>query len=162
MSRWHWAAVGLAVLASVLAVLSLLIDLPGAGSPARGGVASARTVILKKIERGGCVLSTGGDDGVTRGFSKVYLPLVYSRYGPDGGWNTRLILQNVSSGAAACVRMTFRDEQGQVALVEPGAGGQLQPQCPAGGLLVAAGSVLERDHAGMTGRLPAHFHGSLA
>jgi hypothetical protein len=122
---------------------------------------SVRTVILKQVDKGNGVLSAGGDDGVTRGFSRIYLPLIYSRYGPDAGWNTRLILQNVSSGATACVRMTYRDEQGQVALVEPGAGGQTQPQCPQGGLLVAAGSVLERDHAEMAGSLPANFQGSL-
>jgi len=240
MSRWHWAAVGLAVLASALAVLALLIDSPGAGSPAGGRPAraaiagqlaalgdestsfwaqntgpdlarfvvdyynangtrvvqetipdvpagaslafhqdsqaslpqgfsgsavvtadqSVRTVILKQIEKGGGVLSTGGDDGVTRGFSKVYLPLVYSRYGPDGGWNTRLILQNVSSGATACVRMTYRDGLGQVALMEPAADSQPLPQCPGGGLPVAAGSVLERDHAEMES-LPSDFQGSL-
>lgn len=241
MTRWHWAAVGLAALASLLAVLTLLIDLPGAGSPAAGRPARAaiagqlaalgdestsfwvqntgsdvarfmvdyykadgtrvaqetipdvpagasvgfhqdsqenlpegfsgsavvtsdqsiRTIILKQIEKGDGVLSVGGDDGVTRGFSTLYLPLIYSRYGPDGGWNTRLILQNVSSGTTACVRMTYRDTAGQVALVEPGAGGQLLPQCPKGGLLVAAGSVLERDHAEMEGSLPANFQGSL-
>jgi hypothetical protein len=241
MRRWHWAAVGLAALASLLAVLALLIDLPGAGSPAGGRPAraaiagqlaalgdentsfsvqntgtdsarfvvdyydadgtrltqdtipdvpagasvafhqdsqeglpegfsgsavvtsdqSVRTVILKQVDKGNGVLSAGGDDGVTRGFSKIYLPLIYSRYGPDEGWNTRLILENVSSGATACVRMTYRDEAGQVALVEPGAGGQLQPQCPQGGLLVAAGSVLERDQAEMAGSLPANFQGSL-
>jgi hypothetical protein len=241
MSRWHWAALGLAALASLLAVLALFVDLPGAGSPAAGRPASAaiaaqlaalgdentsfsvqntgidparfvvdyydadgtrvtqdtipdvpagasmafhqdsqeglpqgfsgsavvtsdqsvRTVILKQVDKGNGVLSAGGDDGVTRGFSRVYLPLVYSRYGPDEGWNTRLILQNVSSGTIACVRMTYRDEAGQVALVEPGAGGQLQPQCPQGGLLVAPGSVLERDHAEMAGSLPANFQGSL-
>jgi hypothetical protein len=241
MSRWHWAAVGLAALASLLAVLTLLVGLPGRGSPAAGGTAHAavagqlaalgdentsfwvqntgfdaarfmveyydvdgtrvtqetipdvaagasvsfhqssqeslpqgfsgsavvtsdqsiRTVILKQMEKGDGVISVGGDDGVTRGFSKVYLPLIYSRYGPDGGWNTRLILQNVSSGVTACVRMTYRDEQGEVALVEPGPGGQVLPQCPKGGLLVAAGSVLERDHAKMEGSLPANFQGSL-
>ena len=241
MRRWHWAAVGLAALASLLAVLALFIDLPGAGSPAAGRPASAaiagqlaalgdentsfsvqntgldparfvvdyynadgtrvtqetipdvpagasvafhqdsqeglpqgfsgsavvtsdqsvRTVILKQVDKGNGVLSAGGDDGVTRGFSTIYLPLIYSRYGPDGGWNTRLILHNVSSGTTACVRMTYRDEAGQVALVEPGAGGQLQPQCPEGGLLVAAGSVREWDHAEMAGSLPANFQGSL-
>jgi len=41
MSRWHWAAVGLAALASVLAVLALLVDLPGASSPAAGRPARA-------------------------------------------------------------------------------------------------------------------------
>ena len=122
---------------------------------------SVRTVIVKQIDKGNGVVSVGADDGVTRGFSSIYLPLVYSRYGPDGGWNTRLILQNVSSGATACVRMTYRDEQGQVVLVEPGAGGQLPPQCPEGGVLVAAGSVVERDHADMAGSLPANFQGSL-
>ena len=200
MSRWHWAAVGLAALASLLAVLALFIGLPGAGSPAAGRPAraaiagqlaalgdentsfsvqntgldparfmvdyynadgtrvtqetipdvpagasvafhqdsqeglpqgfsgsavvtsdqSVRTVILKQVDKGNGVLSAGGDDGVTRGFSRIYLPLIYSRYGPDGGWNTRLILHNVSSGATACVRMTFRNEEGQVALVEIG------------------------------------------
>jgi hypothetical protein len=241
MRRWHWAAVGLAALASLLAVLALFIDLAGGGSPAAGRPASAaiagqlaalgdentsfsvqntgldparfivdyynadgtrvtqetipdvpsgasvafhqdsqeglpqgfsgsavvtsdqsvRTVILKQIDKGNGVVSVSGDDGVTRGFSRIYLPLVYSRYGPDGGWNTRLILQNVSSGATACVRMTYRDEQGEVVLVEPGAGGQLPPQCPEGGVLVAAGSVVERDHADMAGSLPANFQGSL-
>ena len=241
MRRWHWAAVGLAALASLLAILALFVDLPGGGSPAAGRPASAaiagqlaalgdentsfsvqntgldsarfivdyynadgtrvtqetipdvpsgasvafhqdsqeglpqgftgsavvtsdqsvRTVILKQIDKGNGVVSVGGDDGVIRGFSRIYLPLVYSRYGPDGGWNTRLILQNVSSGATACVRMTYRDEQGEVVLVEPGAGGQLPPQCPGGGVLVAAGSVLERDHADMAGSLPANFQGSL-
>ena len=241
MRRWHWAAVGLAALASLMAVLALFVDLPGGGSPAAGRPASAaiagqvaalgdentsfsvqnmgldparfivdyynddgtrvtqetipdvpsgasvafhqdsqeglpqgfsgsavvtsdqsvRTVIVKQIDKGNGVVSVSGDDGVTRGFSSIYLPLVYSHYGPDGGWNTRLILQNVSSGATACVRMTYRDEQGQVVLVEPGAGGQLPPQCPEGGVLVAAGNVLERDHAEMAGSLPANFQGSL-
>ena len=241
MRRWHWAAVGLAALASLLAVLALFVELPGPGSPAasrpaRAAIAgqlaalgdentsfwvqntgpkparfavdyydaagtrvtqesipdvpagasvafhqdsqdnlphgfsgsavvtsdqSVRTVIVKQIQKGDGVLSVGGDDGVTRGFNKIYLPLIYSRYGPDGGWNTRLILQNVSSGTAACVRMTYRDEKGQVALVEPAAGSQPVPQCPSGGLLVAAASVLKRDQAEMGGSLPANFQGSL-
>jgi len=122
---------------------------------------SVRTLILKQVDKGNGVLSTGGDDGVTRGFSRIYLPLVYRRYGPDEGWNTRLILQNVSSGTTACVRMTYRNEQGLVALVDPATDSQPLPQCPQGGLLVAAGSVLERDHAEMEGRLPANFQGSL-
>ncbi len=122
---------------------------------------SVRTVILKQIQRADGSLSVGGDDGVTRGFSRIYLPLIYSRYGPDRNWSTRLIVQNVSSGTSACVRMTYRDEKGQVALVEPAAGGQPLPQCPDGGLLLAAGSVLERDQAEMQGSLPANFQGSL-
>ena len=241
MKRWHWAVVGLAALASLLAVPALFIDLPGAGSPAGGRSASAaiagqlaalgdentsfwvqnigadagrfmvdyyddagvrvtqetipdvpagasvafhqdsqeslphgfsgsavvtsdqsvRTVVLKQIQKGDGLISAGGDDGVTRGYSKIYLPLIYSHYGPDGGWNTRLILQNVSSGSTACVRMIYRDEEGKVALVEPGAGGQLVPQCSEGGVLLAAGSVLERDQAEMAGSLPDNFRGSL-
>jgi hypothetical protein len=122
---------------------------------------SVRTVILKQILKGDGAFSVSADDGITRGFNKIYLPLIYSRYGPDGGWNTRLILQNVSSGTIACVRMTYRDEKGQVALVEPTAGSPPVPQCPNGGLLVAAASVLKRDQAEMAGSLPANFRGSL-
>ena len=241
MRRWQGVAAGLAALTSLLAVLTLFVDLPGPGSPAanrsaRAAIAgqlaalgnentsfwvqntgskparfavdyydaagtrvtqesipdvpagasvafhqdsqnnlphgfsgsavvtsdqSVRTVILKQIQKGNDTLSVSGDDGVTRGFDKIYLPLIYSRYGPDGGWNTRLILQNVSSGVAACVRMTYRDEKGQVALTEPATGSQPVPQCPSGGLLIAATSVLKRDQAEMTGSLPANFRGSL-
>jgi len=118
------------------------------------------TIIFKYIQRGDD-LSVGGDDGILVGHSRVYLPLIYSRFGPNNVWNTRFALQNVSITTTACVQMTYRWANGTIAFMEPTAGTVADPACPSGGLSVPPQGALLRNQADMTEELPAQFEGSV-
>ncbi len=137
-------------------------DLPPgfAGSAVVTADQSIKTVILKYIEQGD-VLSLGGDDGLSAGFNRIYLPLIYSRFGPNAAWNTRFALQNVSTATIACVQMTYRSHDGTVVFSEPAADALPDPQCPNGGLPLPAGGAILRNQANMTEELPEQFEGSL-
>ncbi len=137
-------------------------DLPHgfAGSAVVTADQPIKTVILKYIEEGD-VLSLGGDDGLSAGFNRIYLPLIYSRFGPDGAWNTRFALQNVSTSTSACVQMTYLSHDGTVVFSEPPADALADPQCPNGGLPLPAGGSILRNQADMTEELPEQFEGSL-
>jgi len=137
-------------------------DLPHgfAGSAVVTADQPIKTVILKYIEQGD-VLSLGGDDGLSAGSSSIYLPLIYSRFGPNGAWNTRFALQNASTTTIACVQMTYRSHDGTVVFSEPAAEALADPQCPQGGLPLPAGGVILRNQANMTEELPEQFEGSL-
>jgi hypothetical protein len=119
-----------------------------------------KTVILKYIEEDD-VLSLGGDDGLSVGSNRIYLPLIYSRFGPDGAWNTRFVLQNASTATTVCVQTTYRSHDGTVVFSEPLPDALADPQCPNGGLPLPAGGVILRNQANMTEELPEQFEGSL-
>jgi hypothetical protein len=121
---------------------------------------SIKTVILKYIENGD-VLSLGGDDGLPTGSNRVYLPLIYSRFGPNAAWNTRFALQNVSTATSACVQMTYLSHDGTVVFSEPLADAPTDPACPNGGLPLPAGGTILRNQADMLEELPEQFEGSL-
>ncbi len=137
-------------------------DLPHgfAGSAVVTADQPIKSVILKYIEQGD-VLSLGGDDGLSAGFNRIYLPLIYSRFGPDGAWNTRFAIQNASTATDACVQMTYRSHDGTVVFSEPRADALADPQCPDGGLPLPAGGAILRNQANMTEELPEQFEGSL-
>ncbi|KPK21710.1 MAG: hypothetical protein AMJ76_01950 [Dehalococcoidia bacterium SM23_28_1] len=137
-------------------------DLPAgfAGSAVVTADQPIKTVILKYVEQGD-VLSLGGDDSPSAGFNRIYLPLIYSRFGPNGAWNTRFALQNVSTGTTACVQMTYRSHDGTTVFSEPAADALPDPQCPNGGLPLPAGGTILRNQANMTEELPEQFEGSL-
>jgi hypothetical protein len=137
-------------------------DLPHgfAGSAVVTADQPIKSVILKRIEQGD-VLSLGGDNGLSAGSNRIYLPLIYSRFGPDGAWNTRFALQNASTTTSACVRMTYRSHDGTVAFIEPRPDALPDPQCPDGGLPLPAGGAILRNQANMTAELPEQFEGSL-
>jgi len=119
-----------------------------------------KSVVLKSIgERPS--LSLGADNGLSVGSSRVYLPLIYSRFGPDGEWNTRFAIQNVSTSTIACVQMTYLSHDGTVAFSEPAVDAVADPQCPNGGQLLPAGGTILRNQANMTEELPDQFEGSL-
>ena len=119
-----------------------------------------KSLILKHIEQGDA-LSLGANGGLSAGSNLVYLPLIYSRFGPDGAWNTRFALQNASTTTSACVRMTYRSHDGTVVFSEPQADAPVDPLCPKGGLLLPAGATILRNQANMTAELPEQFEGSL-
>jgi hypothetical protein len=119
-----------------------------------------KSVILKYIEQGDA-LSLGGDDGLSAGFNRIYLPLIYSRFGPNGAWNTRFALQNASTSTSVCVQMTYRSHDGTVVFSEPLVDALADPQCPDGGLPLPAGGTILRNQANMTEELPEQFEGSL-
>ncbi|MCJ7509913.1 MAG: hypothetical protein MUP14_03380 [Dehalococcoidia bacterium] len=119
-----------------------------------------KSLILKHIEQGD-VLSLGSDDGLSAGANRVYLPLIYSRFGPDAAWNTRFALQNASTTTVACVRMTYRSHDGTVVFIEPRLDAPMDPLCPKGGLPLPAGGTILRNQANMTTELPEQFEGSL-
>ncbi|MDP2949318.1 MAG: hypothetical protein Q8P22_07250, partial [Chloroflexota bacterium] len=131
-----------------------------AGSAVVTADQAIRTIILKYIERGD-ELSVGADNGISNGFSRIYLPVIYSRFGLNGAWNTRFALQNVSTTATACVRMTYRQLDGTVAFTEPSPGAAPTPACPGGGLALPPQGTLLRNQADMSGQLPDQFEGSL-
>jgi hypothetical protein len=119
-----------------------------------------KSVVLKYIGEGD-VLSLGGDDGLSAGFNRIYLPLIYSRFGPDAAWNTRFALQNVSTSTTVCVQMTYRSHDGTVVFSEPPPDALADPQCTSGGLPLPAAGVILRNQANMTEELPEQFEGSL-
>jgi hypothetical protein len=121
---------------------------------------SIKTIILKYIENGD-VLSLGGDDGLPTGSNRIYLPLIYSRFGPNAAWNTRFALQNVSTATSACVQMTYLSHDGTVVFSEPLADAPTDPTCPNGGLPLPAGGTILRNQADMLEELPEQFEGSL-
>ena len=137
-------------------------DLPHgfAGSAVLTADQPIKSVILKRIEQGD-VLSLGGDNGLSAGSNRIYLPLIYSRFGPDAAWNTRFALQNASTATSACVRMTYRSHDGTVVFTEPQPDAPADPQCPDGGLPLPAGGTILRNQANMTEELPEQFEGSL-
>jgi len=137
-------------------------DLPHgfAGSAVVTADQPVKTVILKYIEDGD-ILSLGGDEGLSAGFNRLYLPLIYSRFGPDAAWNTRFALQNTSTGTSACVQMTYLSHDGTVAFSEPLVDAPADPECPNGGLPLPAGGVILRNQANMLEELPEQFEGSL-
>jgi len=137
-------------------------DLPHgfAGSAVITADQPIKSVILKYIEQGDA-LSLGGDDGLSAGFNRIYLPLIYSRFGPNGAWNTRFALQNVSTATSVCVQMTYRSHDGTVVFSEPLVDALADPQCPDGGLPLPAGGAILRNQANMTEELPEQFEGSL-
>ncbi len=137
-------------------------DLPHgfAGSAVVTADQPIKTVILKFMEEGD-MLSVGGDNGLSAGSNRVYLPLIYSRFGPDAAWNTRFALQNVSTGTSACVQMTYLSHDGTVVFSEPEAGTLVDPECPNGGVSLPAGGAILRNQANMPEELPEQFEGSL-
>ena len=137
-------------------------DLPHgfAGSAVVTADQPIKSVILKYLEQEDA-LSLGADAGLSAGFSRIYLPLIYSRFGPDAAWNTRFALQNVSTGTNACVQITYRSHDGTVAFTEPSADAPPDPQCPNGGLPLPAGGAILRNQANMTEELPEQFEGSV-
>ena len=137
-------------------------DLPHgfAGSAVVTADQPIKSVILKYIEEGD-LLSLGGDDGLSAGFNRIYLPLIYSRFGPDAAWNTRFAIQNVSAATAVCVQMTYRSHDGTLVFSEPLVDALVDPQCPNGGLPLPAGGTILRNQANMTEELPEQFEGSL-
>jgi len=137
-------------------------DLPPgfAGSAVVTADQPIKTVILKYIQNGD-ILSVGANEGLSAGFNRIYLPLIYSRFGPDAAWNTRFALQNVSSATSACVQMTYLSHDGTVVFSEPLADAPPDPACPNGGLPLPAGGVILRNQANMLEELPEQFEGSL-
>jgi len=137
-------------------------DLPHgfAGSAVVTADQPIKSLILRHIEQGD-VLSLGGDGGLSAGANRIYLPLIYSRFGPDGAWNTRFALQNASTTTSACVRMTYRSHDGTVVFSEPRPDAPADPLCPKGGLPLPAGGTILRNQANMTAELPEQFEGSL-
>jgi len=137
-------------------------DLPHgfAGSAVVTADQPIKTVILKYIGEGD-VLSLGGDDGLSAGSNRIYLPLIYSRFGPEAAWNTRFALQNVSTATSACVQMTYLSHEGTVVFSEPEADALADPECPNGGVPLPAGGVILRNQANMLEELPEQFEGSL-
>jgi len=137
-------------------------DLPHgfAGSAVVTADQPIKTVILKYIGEGD-VLSLGGDDGLSAGSNRIYLPLIYSRFGPEAAWNTRFALQNVSTATSACVQMTYLSHEGTVVFSEPEADALADPECPNGGLPLPAGGTILRNQANMPEELPEQFEGSL-
>jgi hypothetical protein len=119
-----------------------------------------KTLILKRTEQGD-VLSLGGDNGLSAGANRIYLPLISSRFGLDGAWNTRFALQNASTATNACVLITYRSHDGTVVFTEPRPDAPADPQCPGGGLPLPAGGTILRNQANMTAELPEQFEGSL-
>jgi hypothetical protein len=152
----------LAAGASVLFDQSKQPDLPHgfAGSAVVTADQPIKSLILKHIEQGD-VLSLGADDGLSAGSNRIYLPLIYSRFGPDGAWNTRFALQNASTTTGVCVRITYRSHDGTVVFTEPRPNAPVDPQCPKGGLPLPAGGAILRNQANMTAELPEQFEGSL-
>jgi hypothetical protein len=153
---------GLAAGASTVFDQAKQPDLPHgfAGSAVVTADQPVKSVILKYIGQGN-VLSLGSDDGLPAGSNRIYLPLIYSRFGPDKAWNTRFALQNTSTATSACVRMTYHRHDGTVVYIEPLANAPADPQCPNGGLPLPAGGTILRNQANMTAELPEQFEGSL-
>jgi hypothetical protein len=137
-------------------------DLPPgfAGSAVVTADQPIKTVILKHVQNGD-FLSLGADEGLSAGFNRIYLPLIYSRFGPDAAWNTRFALQNASTATNVCVQMTYRSHDGTVVFSEPLADAPADPACPNGGLPLPAGGAILRNQANMLEELPEQFEGSL-
>lgn len=119
-----------------------------------------RTLLFKDITGDGRK-SLGADNAPGRGFNRQHLPLIYSRFGEEGGWNTRFVVQNASSTTSACVRLTYRRNDGSVVFTEPAAGAAPSAGCPNGGLSLPPRGSLVRDQAAMAAQLPPPFVGSV-
>jgi hypothetical protein len=119
-------------------------------------------LFAKDVRRSGAFLIDGNTTTVLAGSSKMYLPLIANRDGPQADWNGRFAVQNLSD-TTACVTLTYLSNytDGEVHWdpYKPGGSGAKQSGCPNGGRPIPAKGTLFRDPD--TFGLPSGFTGSV-
>ena len=71
----------------------------------------------KDIRRNGAFMIDGNTTTILSGSSRMFLPLIANRDGPQNDWNGRFALQNLSDTVTACVTLTYlsNNTDGEVA-----------------------------------------------
>jgi hypothetical protein len=123
-------------------------------------------LLAKDVLRANGSFSIGGDTVATgAGAHRLYLPAVSRRAGPQGEWNTRFAVQNLSDAVAACVTITYlnsvSDDEVAWEPYRPPASGTPSvslPGCPHGGMPLPPKGSLLRHAENMS--VPDRFVGS--
>ncbi len=118
----------------------------------------------KDVRRNGAFMVDGNTTTILAGSSKMSLPLIANRDGPQNDWNGRFALQNLSDTVTACVTLTYlsNNTDGEIAWDPYKLGdstGPKQQGCPNGGRPIPPHGTLFRDPD--TFGLPANFTGSV-
>ena len=125
-------------------------------------------LMAKDIVRNGAFMIDGSTTTVTAGASRLYMPLLANRDGPQQDSQGRFALQNLSDNVTACVTLTYLSNytDGEVHWdpYKPGSNGTKQPGCPNGGRPIPPRGTLFRDpdtfgvRAGFTGSVRIDTH----
>jgi hypothetical protein len=103
----------------------------------------------KDIRRNGAFLVDGNTTTIGAGSSKMYLPLIANRDGPQQDWNGRFAIENLSDSVTACVTLTYvsnyTDSEVAWDPYKLGSNGPKQSGCPNGGRPLAPHATLFRD-----------------
>jgi hypothetical protein len=118
----------------------------------------------KDIRRGDQFLIDGNTTTIGAGASRMYLPLIANRDGPQNDWNGRFAVQNLSDSVPACVTLTYlsNNTDGEIAWDPYKLGTKNSPKqsgCPNGGRPIPPRGTLFRDPD--TFGLPQNFTGSV-
>ncbi len=117
----------------------------------------------KDVRRNGFFMIDGNTTSVLAGSSKMYLPLIANRDGPQNDWMGRFAVQNLSDSVTACVTLTYlsNNTDGEIAWdpAKPGSTGPKQSGCPNGGRPIPPRGTLFRDPD--TFGVPSNFTGSV-
>ena len=116
----------------------------------------------KDVRRNGAFMIDGDTTTIASASSKLYLPLVANRDGPQNDWNGRFAIQNLGDDAA-CVGLTYLSNATDREIAwdpyKPGTSGTKQSGCPNGGRPIPGRGTLLRDPD--TFGVPTGFTGSV-
>jgi hypothetical protein len=123
-------------------------------------------LLAKDVFRGPFFAIAGDTVTTGPGSHRIFLPITAKRDGPDGSWNGRFVIQNLSDTVTACVTITYLsnaiDDEVAWDPYKPGAGGSgraARPGCPNGGMPLPPRGSIFRSVDSMI--VPDRFTGSV-